>query len=602
MNTGLTIQALEPGKDSKGLGKLRVSRPKKTDTAEQALAEKLYQINKLGKLLDYLVGPFLKKYANCANASIFILNEDSNKYGKLVLARTSFEKLKSKENRGAYDLKGPGLTAYVARTKQIYLTDNLREAIPTWKNIFTDANQLATFLGIPLLLGREKLLGVFRFTDFNNKNELKLLAPRLQQIANNIIAPRLKHLLDASQNDFNFLLRTLPDLIEFTVFDRTIPKTGLAEHLKCTMAKAIRENSEARSRKCYIITKLDENGHFTIDNIGGSLRLNAKLNKLIPLKGSFTERLINSNSSQYLHEFNNTGLAKAADLSLFTQGNVTNLPACALGCKISFGEKKYAALIILSNQFDLFPRHARLMEVACLLAGAIRARRDSSHFEITSLGLGHDVRPIVNRAQQMGDCLSIVQTLLNVFLDCHDDPQKTFQALLEVDASRLLEDALQTANIVTDSKCKFCQIKGTANKQRLMVRINPDPILGILFNLCKNAIVNSKGRPNSIHKVIFKKRGWLFYRIYNDGKSVPKAVRMALSSDPHDALFKPHYAIYSQKECHGLNISKSLCSTYKLTTGFNEQIPTIQNAELRYLPQHSKSIYKNCFELKIPLP
>ncbi len=402
-------------------------------------------------------------------ADIFVVSEDtlkSNKYHKvhednefLVLRWSSSKsagankdfyrkQIIAREWSQSPELDGKGLTAWVwrngtplrlcQRSNDPNFEKQLRAYEPEkskleWAKLISPivAEKVQSLLIVPIHapLGQEKslidlsndalyptggrVIGVIRFV--NNKDN-NLISPRdevlLSRLADRCIGPKMVSLQHERTSK-----KIVANLDKVTIFrlDPISPsdESSLVDEFKDILRESVRTffTSEGKAFLLNLIcsNKNGPNGpepdKFRTEILHDGLKSKSRSGDICDLEGTMTNFIMNHN---YDFVFIND-IPYAEKERCYRRLGPKDL--CALGSVVQYERKKFGALIIISDRYDIFPAvSGTLVSVLATQIGMLLARREVLDFTICINGLRHDGISALNRIR--ADLVSVSSFLL----------------------------------------------------------------------------------------------------------------------------------------------------------------------------------------------
>ena len=582
----------------KGLPRAMVPRP-----APQELLEtisRLQSCNTSDQLFASCVDDLPRRLFNCKYASFFTILTDSHGAKKLVLRRSSHPSCRSLENLAFYTLDEEGLTPWVAKHKRPLRLHELAARDFNqksgrhgndlrWKNKIQDSDTHNSFLAMPILASSGELLGVIRLTQksskfgrFTEKDQqlLKLLLA-------DFIGPRLQLLRHTEVS--HEIFKKLHEVVSIAVTD-SVHTLDLPLALGGLLKTVFKDHP--KSRKAFVINLLNEDRtRFRHVHLGGSLPFLTFEGSEFPLEDTFTGLVVKSGrkGTTFLHDFETAKIMRAVHRR-------SPEAKCGMACPITFDEKLFGIIAVLSDRYDLDPEsHGPLLEIACIQAGGIYACRTLNSFRLSEMGLRHDVIGLLRRSEtlikrQVGNCSrptnDIPFNLLSEAYDstgfalrlvdayCHNFPippvaleRNRIPAELHREISLAVRAAEQETGGYTRVECNI--------DRKMEPLIYPAPILAIIYNLLKNALAacGIDGR------VLIEARlhnGSLELRVSDTGETVSYAqINETLALDPVK-LNEANPADDATQYRKGLFLCSKLARCYELPTGCHGSLSAAQ--------------------------
>ncbi|MBK8037934.1 MAG: hypothetical protein IPK22_12525 [Verrucomicrobiaceae bacterium] len=558
---------------------------------------------------------------DCKYASIFTASKDTLGLKKLILRRSSYEKLNMESDVASYDLgdderfgdQEASITCWVSHNKRplrlhhlgspnhpsVELLEQLKQFDPRlkWGNKHRDSDDHVSFLGVPINDPRQSdqspydSLGVLRLTQ-KNTDEGEFSAQDqalLEWIVNEHVAPKIS--ATPSQEFASQVLKQLDSFHNVAILEST-DYHDFATAVCVSLDDALQ--SVSGGSRLYVFNLLcEDNAYFFHRAIHQPRNSHVSIESHVGMKHSRLETL--------------TDLALKSGKAVLLldierarkQGRIRNVvkgAVCAMASPIMYKGHELGVIVVFSDRYDLeLELHGRILSMVASLTFQIIARRQARTFSLALAGLRHDVLTIVDlvsvellsqyREDSRIQCLmAFLGRLGDAYVQEYPLNPYEFQSQLcsaEVPVMRSLELAKEAAiaEVSKDSTVKI-----TCSKDLRPVYCDP-MMIAITYNLLKNALKFSPDRSEvtvsaATHCDSFGKH-WLRVMVQDQGGGMTDEVAEAVRSRIKlDQLVNVESMLSGKDRINGkgLLIGGLLASHYRIIDGRQGKLELVQTS------------------------
>ena len=550
----------------------------------------------LESLFDFCTGALASNYFNCEYASFFTFSEDIFASRKLILRRTSFPELKTKEGVAYYRMDENALTTWVANhgeAVRLHSFDDdtaLREQLRAygkgieWKNKHPDSETNTTFLAVPLGSQNEPQ-GVLRYTQKRVGRFTEADQILLERVARDYITPRLQVLgQSASLAEVAGEIRDVHAIsLSFT------SRQAMPRELCQAMERSFPQGQGPRDRKLYLINLLEYGSkEFQHYAIGGDLESHTLAAHKYTLEGSFTARVLDAEPSTSVLVNNLDCAHHAGGFHLICPDAV-----CALGSPLVQGNRAYGALIVMSEKYDLLEVTKRdALSILAAEVSQLFGLKEILDFSSGLLGMKHDCGTLLNKVKEFSidqpegwqKRIAELVTFLLETVDTYcspagrDAPAFAEHKCIEINVRSEIEVAAAAAQLEMGEVCGLnCVID-----ENLVANIHPCYFMNITYNLLKNAWASTP--VNGPQVVVDGKlaNGYLEVMIRDYGHGMPLG-KMEEYNSPDSLRMLTFGLPYKRVKGLGLLVARRIASWHRLPDGRTGEVILCQVKESRGL-------------------